>query len=157
MDIYLMQHGVATSEEEDPSRPLTPAGRDSVERVSARASQAGVRAGSCVHSGKVRAEQTARILGDAVGANVQAHPGLNPSDQVQPMADWLVAQRGVSPEGAIVVVGHLPFLDRLASLLVTGRDDAQAVRFQNAALVKLVPKQAASGYSVAWLLTPDLA
>lgn len=157
MDIYLMQHGVATSEEEDPSRPLTPAGRDSVERVSARARLAGVRADRCVHSGKVRAEQTARILGDALGASVQAHPGLNPSDPVQPMADWLAAQRRLSPEGAIVVVGHLPFLDRLASLLVTGHDDAHAVRFQNAALVRLVPKDTASGYSVAWILPPDLA
>lgn len=157
MDIYLMQHGVATSEEEDPSRPLTPAGRVSVERVSARARLAGVRADRCVHSGKVRAEQTARILGEAVGASVQAHSGLNPSDPVRPVADWLAAQRRVSPEGAIIVVGHLPFLDRLVSLLVTGQDDVHAVRFQNAALVRLVPKDNAAGYSVAWILPPDLA
>ncbi|MGB7962255.1 MAG: phosphohistidine phosphatase SixA [Propionicimonas sp.] len=157
MDIYLMQHGVATSAEDDPSRPLTAAGRASVERVAAQARTAGVRADRCVHSGKLRAEQTARVLADAVGATVQTRAGLNPSDPVRPIADWLQAQARVSPQGSIAVVGHLPFLDRLTSLLVAGDDNAHAVRFQNAALMKLVPKDDAPGYAVAWILSPDLA
>lgn len=155
MDIYLMQHGVATTEDADPSRPLTPAGRADVERVAERARADGVRVDRCVHSGKLRAEQTARILGDAVGAAVQSRAGLNPSDPARPVAAWLQAQARVSPEGAIALVGHLPFLDRLASLLVAGDEDAHAVRFQNAGLVRLVPTHAAPGYAVAWIRTPD--
>lgn len=125
-----MQHGVATSSEEDSSRPLTPAGRASVERVAARARSAGIRADRCFHSGKVRAEQTARILAGAVGTTLQPSAGLNPSDPVQPIADWLEAQVRVSADRAIVVVSHLPFLDRLTSLLVAGDQDAHAGRFQ---------------------------
>lgn len=156
MDIYLMQHGVATSAEEDPLRPLTAAGRASVERVAARARTAGVRVDRCLHSGKLRAEQTTRVLADAVGATVQTRAGLNPSDPVQPIADWLQAQARVSPQGSIAVVGHLPFLDRLTALLVAGDEEAHAVHFQNAGLVKLVPKDDAPGYAVAWILAPDL-
>ena len=68
MDIYLMQHGAATSSEEDPARPLTPSGRKAVNQVAARAAGCGVQAGRCIHSGKLRAEQTAQIIGEALGA-----------------------------------------------------------------------------------------
>ena len=156
MDVYLMQHGVAASAEEDASRPLTVAGRIEVERVAAAAAAVGVRAGRCVHSGKVRAEQTARIVADALGASVQARPGLGPSDPVGPVADWLQAEARISPQ-AVVVVGHLPFLDRLASLLVAGDAGQHVVRFRNAGLVKLVPKGDTPGYSVVWILTPELS
>jgi phosphohistidine phosphatase len=59
MDLYLMQHGQATTETEDPERPLTDAGRAAVQRVAKRARAADVRISGCLHSGKLRAEQTA--------------------------------------------------------------------------------------------------
>lgn len=157
MDLYLMQHGAATSADEDPARPLTAAGRASVEEVAARARTAGVRADRCVHSGKVRAEQTARILADAVGATVQTRAGLNPSDPVTPIVDWLQAQARLAPDGAIAIVGHLPFLDRLTSRLVAGTEDAHVVQFVNAGLVKLRPNDHGPGYAVAWVLSPGTA
>ena len=57
MDVYLMQHGEARPESEDPERPLTDAGRATVERVAGRAANAGVRIERCVHSGKRRARR----------------------------------------------------------------------------------------------------
>jgi len=152
-----MQHGVSEAEEVDPTRPLTADGRAAVERVSARAREAGVRIERCVHSGKVRAEQTARILAEALGASTEQRPGLAPSDPVRPVADWLESQAGHTPDAAIAVVGHLPFLDRLAAVLVAGDERAEAVHFQNAGLVRLVPKRDARGFAVAWVLVPDLA
>jgi phosphohistidine phosphatase SixA len=62
MDLYLMQHGQARTETEDPERPLTDAGRAAVQRVAKRARAAGVRISGCLHSGKLRAEQTAQLL-----------------------------------------------------------------------------------------------
>ena len=93
----------------------------------------------------------------AVGASAEARHDLGPSDPVEPVAEWLRAQGLVAAQGAIAVVGHLPFLDHLASLLVTGDADTHVVRFHNAALVKLVPKEELPGYCVAWLLPPALA
>ena len=158
MDLYLMQHGVAVAEEVDPRRPLTAEGRSAVERVALRARESGVRIDRCLHSGKVRAEQTARILATAVGIpDVEARAGLGPSDPVAPFAHWIAQEARSTPDAAIAVVGHLPFLDRLAALLVAGDERAQAVHFQNAGLVRLVPKRDADGYAVAWVLVPDLA
>ena len=62
MDLYLMQHGQATTETEDSERPLTDAGRAAVQRVAERARAADVRISGCLHSGKLRAEQTAQLL-----------------------------------------------------------------------------------------------
>jgi len=157
MNIYLIQHGAATSSEVDPARPLTDSGRKAVNQVAARAAACGVQAGRCIHSGKRRAEQTARIIGEALGARVESVAGLNPSDPVLPIADLLGAESGSRHGDGIVVVGHLPFLDRLASVLLVGQQEAHPIRFQNAGLVKLVPKEDASGFAVSWILTPDLA
>lgn len=153
MDIYLMQHGVAAAEEEDPSRPLTAAGRAEVEAVAARARVLGVRADRCVHSGKLRAEQTATILADALGATTEARSGLSPSDPVGPVADWL-RMEVTTAAGGLAVVGHLPFLDRLASVLVAGDEHAHVVRFRNAGLVALAETE--DGFAVSWVLLPEL-
>lgn len=156
MDLYLMQHGEAASEEEDPARPLTDAGRDAVRRVAARAEAAGVRVERVVHSGKLRAEQTAGLLAERVapGVEVRQRDGLAPKDPVDPVAQWL---RGESGGASLAVVGHLPFLDQLAALLLTGREDAAVVRFHPGGLVRLEPRDAGDGYRLVWALPPDLA
>ena len=48
----------------------------------------------------------------------------------------------------------MPFLGRLASLLVVGDEQAQVVGFQMGGLVKLEPKVDRDGFSVAWALPP---
>lgn len=152
-----MQHGAAKTKEEDPERPLTDEGRATVGRVAARAAAAGVKADRIYHSGILRARQTAEILADRLGMpdRVEARPGLEPLDPVEPVARWLEELTGQF--GAVALVGHLPFLDRLASLLVAGNEDAQVVAFRMGGLVKLVPKGNRPGYSVAWILAPELA
>jgi phosphohistidine phosphatase len=155
MDLYLMQHGQATTETEDPERPLTDARRAAVQRVAKRARAAGVRIGGCLHSGKLRAEQTAQLLVAEIGVpSVKARPGLAPNDPVVPVAQWLRAE---TQHQSLALVGHMPFLGRLASLLVAGDEQAQVVGFQMGGLVKLEPKVDRDGFSVAWALPPDLA
>jgi phosphohistidine phosphatase len=156
MDLYLMQHGRATTDAENPERPLTDAGQAAVQRVAARVRAAGVRVSHCVHSGKLRVEQTARLLVSEIGteASVEVRPGLAPNDPVAPTVEWL---RGVTEHQALALVGHLPFLDSLASLLVAGNEDAQVVHFRMGGLVKLEPKEDRDGFAVVWAIPPDLA
>ena len=155
MDIYLMQHGEAAAEADDPARPLTDAGRAAVTRVAFRAQMAGVSIDRFLHSGKLRAEQTAQILASALGtASIEARDGLAPNDPVAPIADWL---HDFTDASSLALVGHLPFLDRLASLLVANDEDAYVVAFQNAALVALAPKPDRAGFAVSWVLTKDIA
>src|SRR4051794_32471819 len=99
-----MQHGEAASEQEDPQRPLTASGRASVQNVARRARDAGVRLARCFHSGKLRAEQSAELLADALGvARGAPRAGLAPNDPPKPIAEWL--RDFEAPAAA--VVGHL--------------------------------------------------
>jgi phosphohistidine phosphatase len=156
MDLFLMQHGEAMAETDDPARPLTMAGRSAVERVAVRAQAAGVRVDRCLHSGKLRAEQTALVLAGAIalGTRVEAREGLAPNDPVAPVAQWL---RESVEDSSIALVGHLPFLDRLASLLISGNENVQVIEFQTGGLIKLVPKQQGAGFAVAWAIQPGIA
>jgi phosphohistidine phosphatase len=156
MDLFLMQHGEAMAETDDPARPLTMAGRAAVERVAVRAQATGVRVDRCLHSGKLRAEQTALVLAGAIarGTRVEAREGLAPNDPVAPVAQWL---RESVEDSSIALVGHLPFLDRLASLLISGNENVQVIQFQMGGLIKLVPKQQGAGFAVAWAIPPEIA
>jgi phosphohistidine phosphatase len=155
MNVYLMQHGEAAAKADDPARPLTVPGRAAVTRVAYHAQAAGVRVDHCLHSGKLRAQQTAQILAAAVGSGpVDPHDGLAPNDSIAPMAEWL---HGRSEDESVAVVGHLPFLDRLASKLVAADENAQVISFQMGGLVKLIPKPDRAGFAIAWILVPDIA
>lgn len=155
MDVYLMQHGLAVPEEVDPDRPLSAAGREAVAAVARHAGAAGVRVDQIVHSGRTRALQTAAILAEALGcADVAQVPGLNPNDPVEDAARALVDR---DRAGSLAIVGHLPSLDRLASLLLVQETSAHVVAFRNGGLVKLVPSTAGPGFAIAWILTPELA
>jgi phosphohistidine phosphatase len=155
MDIYLMQHGEAVPAEVDPERPLADAGRASVAAVAAHAAARGVTVDRIVHSGKLRAVQTAAILAEAVGCTaLDRADGLKPGDDVRAAAAALVDP---GQAGSLAIVGHLPSLDRLASLLVAGDPEAHVVKFRNGGLVSLVPSAAVGRFSVAWAITPEVA
>jgi phosphohistidine phosphatase len=77
---------------------------------------AGVRPARITHSGKLRAQQTAELLAKACSPDhgVEAGAGLSPNDPVKPVAR-MVASLSVDT----MLVGHLPFMGRLARRLVT--------------------------------------
>ena len=151
MKLYLIQHGEAKSKAEDPQRPLTERGREDVARVAAFAANTGLRVRQIRHSGKRRAEETASILAEHLSPaeGVLASPGLAPKDDARPIAE--VLQGEAQP---VMLVGHLPFLDRLASLLVTGDADRSIVRFQKSGIVCLVRED--DNWTVNWIVAPDL-
>ncbi|MEE8146587.1 MAG: phosphohistidine phosphatase SixA [Longimicrobiales bacterium] len=146
MHLFLVQHGIAKSEAEDPERPLTEEGADAVRRMGAWAVGQGLVIDQVRHSGKLRAAETAEILAGYLGPAEEpfAVPGLGPMDDVRPVAD------GLGDEGGpIMVVGHLPFLARLAGLLLAGSADATPVAFTNAGIVCL--ERGAEGWRVEWI------
>jgi len=161
MKLYLVQHGEARSKAEDPQRPLTERGREDVAQVAVFAATAGCQVGQIRHSGKRRAEETASILAEhlSLAEGVIAIPGLAPRDDVRPVAEALFPpfvppNGGERGEAAVMLVGHLPFLDRLASLLVTGDADCSIVRFRMGGIVCLVREE--ENWAVGWMVTPDL-
>jgi phosphohistidine phosphatase len=151
MELYLVQHGEAKPEAEDPERPLTERGAAAVRRMAAWAAQVGVRVAQIRHSGKTRAEQTAALLAEQLDpANgVIAVDGLKPNDDVGSVAKAFQAEHG-----PVMLVGHLPFLSRLASLLVAGNPEGGVIRFQQGGIVCLV--QEVGKWTVNWVMLPEL-
>jgi phosphohistidine phosphatase len=153
MEVYLVRHGEPTSEAENPRRPLSGRGREEVRRVSAAAARMELQPAEIRHSGKCRAAQTAEIFAEALGlhAAVVAASGLAPNDDVEPVAAALAVV--TQP---VMLVGHLPFLSRLASLLLVGDPERPLVQFPMSGIVCLARE--ASGrtraWSLAWALTP---
>ena len=160
MDIYLVQHGQALSEEQDAQRPLSDEGRKAVTRMAeflaARTSRLiETPIQELRHSGKLRAQQTAEILAGSLcpQATLTAAEGMNPADDPRVVYDELAIGR--DRPGAIMWVGHLPHLGRLAGLLLAGDAEKVPVQFVNAGMLKVCP--ALTGWTVAWYLTPACA
>ena len=147
---YLVQHGKAKSKAEDPSRSLTQEGLDETTRISEFLSQIGLSISLINHSGKTRAQQTAEILAGGVGGRPHQREGLAPLDDPELMVGFLA---GASQD--VMLVGHLPHLEGLASTLLTGKPDQKPVQFQNSGVVCLGRNQDQT-WSLVWLITPEL-
>jgi phosphohistidine phosphatase len=153
MRLYLVQHGEAVAEAEDPARPLSAQGREEVARVAAFARQAGVEVDQIRHSGKRRAEETAAILADHLEPTSGVVPvvGLAPKDDVRPMAELLNGE-----SRPLMLVGHRPFLDRLVGHLVAGDISRTVVQFQKGGIVCLERDAQSGSWAIVWVLTPEL-
>jgi phosphohistidine phosphatase len=151
MDLYLMQHGEAKAESEDAARPLTERGRQEVERVARHAARLRLGIMLVEHSGKLRARQTAEIVASLLELRprVEERPGLGPNDDPGDLVRALQEARE-----ARLVVGHLPHLARLASLLVVGDAARPILAFRMGALVAL--KREAEGFRLRFVLPPEL-
>ena len=150
MRLYLVQHGEAKSEAEDPERPLTMRGEEETRKISAAAKRLGLHPSTIYHSGKKRAAQTAEIIAGTLGLSVRLGQGLNPNDDVRP---WV--ERISKAAEDLMIVGHLPFLEKLASFLVCGDEGTKAVMFRYSALLCLEKKES-GGWAVDWIIRPEM-
>lgn len=142
-----MRHGQALSETVDPKRPLSRVGRDEVERVAGLAVGRKIGVSAIFHSGILRARQTAEILGEFLApASVQQIAGLLPQD------DPTIAKAELEfAESSVMLVGHLPHLNRLAMLLVNGGTDGQ-IEFSPATMICC--SRNGGRWKIAWALAP---
>ena len=116
MKLYLVQHARAASKDVDPERPLTEAGKQDIQNVSTFIKPLNLSVDCLWHSGKKRAEQTAGILSEVIEIRKEttAHEGLAPNDDITAIRNEIISRRQ-----DIMIVGHLPFVAKLASLLLT--------------------------------------
>jgi len=152
MRLYLVRHGEAKPKSEDPDRHLTKAGAADVQRVAAFLKGLGLEVDAIWHSPKTRARETAEILASAVAAEegLVEHSGLAPNDPVGP-----ICKRVEAGSRRLMIVGHLPHLEKLAAALVLGDEQAKALAFPTAAVACLLRKDE-GGWLLEWLVTPDI-
>lgn len=152
MAIYLVQHGLSNPAEKDLTRGLSEQGISDVTRIGEVAAGYHVRVDAIFHSGKKRSLQTAEILARHLNPprGVSSIECINPGDNVIPFAE------GLEPSSCRMYVGHLPFMERLASYLVTGNQDFTPFRFQNGGIVCLDRDEGAPLWYIRWALMPNV-
>jgi phosphohistidine phosphatase len=153
MHLYLMRHGEAKTEEEDPLRPLSNQGEAEVKKIAAFVAQnALLKVYQVWHSGKTRAQQTAEIMATALnpGKVVKATDGLEPG------ADpWIWVRRLSEYYEDIMLVGHLPHLHKLAASLLAQNENKKILVLPTAGIACL-HREEISLWSLRWLLIPDM-
>jgi len=152
MYLYLVQHAEALSKEEDPTRSLSEKGIEDIRKVAEFAKKMNLTVHRIVHSGKMRALQTAQLLEERVSVDM----GIAESDGLAPMDDpgiWVERLSKINDN--IMLVGHLPHLGKLSSFLLCGNKDRNIVDFEMGCIVCL--KRSDEGdWSTDWIIKPRM-
>ena len=132
MKLYLVRHGESKTEQEDLSKPLTDKGRQDISHLGRTLKNMNVLVPRIIHSGKLRAEETAKILADTLETPVvvEESAGLAPNDDISPTLELVHAE-----EENLMIVGHLPFLAKLLGALVKISDPEELPTFDSGNLV----------------------
>lgn len=148
MKIYLIQHGMALPREKNPDRPLSTQGEAQVQRTGEYLRSRGITADVIWHSKKIRAAQTAEIIAEALGCKqIKARDDMNPKDPVKKFSEEISASKM-----DIVIVGHLPFLQKLGSRLLTGVEKNDFISFKNSGVLALDYDEK---WKIDWLVPPE--
>ena len=156
MALFLVQHGKSAAKDVDPSKGLTDEGRDETRRIAEVAKNYKIPVKKVVHSGKTRAEQTAAIYAATLGDNLP----MTTISGIAPMDDVRAFAATINPEENLMVVGHLPFMQRLVSYLTTGSADVRVYTFQNSGIVCLDCSSEGEGgldWFIKWTLNPNIS
>ncbi len=152
MALYLVQHGKSLPEDIDPNRGLSEEGISDVKRIASVAKGYGIKVSCIKHSGKKRAQQTADIFASALKPEkgVKECNGLNPLDDVTTIA------KEIESTDNLMFVGHLPFMERLTSYLITGLVDKPVFKFQNGGILCMDQDLNTQSWVIKWSLMPKI-
>ncbi|MCD6094260.1 MAG: phosphohistidine phosphatase SixA [Candidatus Omnitrophica bacterium] len=148
MRLYLVQHGEALSKETAPERPLSEKGKTDVFKI-ANFLKGKVKIHCIWHSKKLRAIQTAQIFKEVgIGEDLVEREDLNPLDPVEKLPPEIIKSNL-----DLMLVGHLPFLASLASLLLSGNEDLNLIKFYPGGVVSLEKEE---NWRLLWIVIPHL-
>ncbi|UCD34292.1 MAG: phosphohistidine phosphatase SixA [Nitrospiraceae bacterium] len=152
MYLYLVQHGEAKPEEEDPSRGLTEKGMEDARNSARSVKGMNIDVPVIFHSGKKRALQTARIIEEEIcpGRGVFEAEGLAPMDDP---GGWAARLAAIKED--TMLVGHLPHLARLSALLLCGDRGNGVLDFTNGGIMRLRRSQEGN-WTVNWIIKPGM-
>jgi phosphohistidine phosphatase len=152
MPLYLVRHGEAQPEVIDPDRSLTEAGKGTVEGMARLVAAFNIPVSEILHSGKTRARQTAEIFTHHLKPTV----GIKEAKRIKPNDDVTKIEPELDPSLNLMLVGHLPYLERLVSYLVTGSPDRPIIKFQTAGIVCLDRIGTHGPWHIKWALMPKM-
>ncbi len=151
-----MQHGTCLSREINPEQPLSPVGREQVEKSGLALRKMGLGVDTILCSPKLRSRQTAEIVAAALGRPAHSITVTDAVKALTPASETLEYLRQFPPRSRVFVVGHMPSLGEVASVLLAG-GTRLALQIENGGLtrVDLTDFERPSG-TLVWHLTPQL-
>ncbi|MCJ7773581.1 MAG: phosphohistidine phosphatase SixA [Desulfobacterales bacterium] len=153
MALFLVQHGKNMPKDVDPDQGLSEQGISDVKRISEVAKGYGIHVSGIGHSGKTRARMTAEIFASALAPK----NGVQQIGQIGPLDDVEVFAKTLNPVENRMFVGHLPFMERLTSYLITGSEDKPVFKFQNGGILCLDFYPETESCAIKWSLMPNIA
>jgi len=153
MALYLVQHGKNNPKDVDPEQHLSDEGREEVRRIAQAAKQHALKVRRIDHSPKDRAKETAEIFASLLQPEqgVSERQGIKALDDVHDLARSLDAK-----DEDVMLVGHLPFMEKLTAYLAAGKDEPPVLTFQNGGIVCLKRNEEGGNWVVAWTLMPRI-
>ena len=153
INLYLVQHAEAKSEQEDPQRPLSDKGRADIKKVAAFvAQQKTIQVKTILHSGKTRSQQTAEALAQFLKPSER----IKQTEGLEPLTDpstW--AARLADANEDIMLVGHLPHLNKLAAQVLCQDANRKIIDFQMGGIACLSRDESGT-WSVRWMVVPGM-
>ena len=151
MRLYLVRHGDYVSDAIDPTRPLSEKGRADVSKI-AKFLKGKISADIIWHSTKLRARQTAELIAEIISLknNLLEKQGLAPNDPVDIIKEDILSKTTEN----LMIVGHLPFLGKLASLLIVNSDSQTIIGFHQGSVACLEADK--DIFTLTWIIYPDL-
>ncbi len=151
MKLYLVRHGESVSSDIDPNQPLSKIGREETESVASLLEEYGIEIDEIQHSVKARAKETAKILGAMLAAEVDLveREGLKPMDPIEPILEEIK-----SKDHNLMLVGHLPFMEKLLTALLFKEECSSPVAFTGSCVVCL--EREGNSWKISWVVSPAL-
>ncbi len=152
MALYLVQHGKSLSKEIDPRQGLSEEGRADTRRIAEVAAGYKVPVSAIWHSTKTRARQTAEIMAE----HLRPEKGILEMEGLKPLDDVAALAARIPEFEDIMLVGHLPFMARMTSHLLLGRQEPAVFKFQNSGIVCLRKTPEDPRWLIVWTLMPHI-
>jgi phosphohistidine phosphatase len=152
MALFLVQHGKSLPKDTDPGQGLSKEGIAETQHIAENAKDCGVKISLIKHSGKTRARRTAEIF----ASTLQPDKGIQETAGIKPLDDVAAFAKNLSCEDDIMLVGHLPFMERMTSYLISGSIEKPVLKFQNSGIVCLDKDPETKFWYIKWTLMPRI-
>jgi phosphohistidine phosphatase len=153
MYLHLVQHAEARPKEADPERHLSGKGTKAAQRMASYlVSHTDISLHRILHSPKARAAETAHIFYD----KLKPAGGIEEAKELSPISTpWGWVERLTQLEEDIMIVGHLPHLQRLSSILLCQDEHQKIIEFEKGCVICLF-RDESSIWVIRWMLIPSM-
>ncbi len=152
MALYLVQHGKSLPKDVDPDQGLAEQGVAETKRIAGVAANYRISVSQIKHSVKTRARKTAEIF----ASTLKPAKGILEVVGLKPLDDIIAFAAAIDPDENTMLVGHLPFMERMTAYMVTGSAEKPIFKFQNSGIVCLNKDPDSDSWVIVWTLMPNI-